>query len=278
MPQIIINGFSDAYYDTSTSFNIDVLYNDNLISEGSISVYINNKEIKIVDLNGDHIKVQYKPASTQTLAIFVKFDETDNYLPSNATATLAVKKLPTKIAASNINAVYNVDKYIVATLKDNNGKPLAGVMVSINLNGVKTIKTNKNGQVKLLASNVVPKKYTVAITFAGNANYAKSTKSIKVTVKKATPKLTANAKKFKKSVKTKKYTVILKNNRNKAMAKVKLTIKVKGKTFTAKTNAKGKATFKITKLNKKGKFSAVVTYKGDKYYNKAVKKVKITVK
>ena len=55
-------------------------------------------------------------------------------------------------------------------------------------------------------------------------------------------------------------------------------MKVKGKTFKATTNAKGQATFKITKLTKKGTYNAVVTYKGDKNYNKATKKAKITIK
>ena len=48
--------------------------------------------------------------------------------------------------------------------------------------------------------------------------------------------------------------------------------------ITAKTNAKGKATFKITKLTKKGKFTAVIKYAGNKYYNKLSKKAKYTAK
>ena len=125
---------------------------------------------------------------------------------------------------------------------------------------------------------MVPKKYTAKITFNGNTKYAKSTKSVKVTVKKAKPKLTAKKKTFKKSVKTKKYSVVLKTNKNKVMKNVKLTLKVNKKTYKAKTNKKGKATFKITKLTKKGKYTALVKYKGSKYYTAKSVKVKITVK
>ena len=64
----------------------------------------------------------------------------------------------------------------------------------------------------------------------------------------------------------------------KPIKKVKVTIKIGKKTFKAKTNAKGKATFKIKKSTKKGKYKAVVKFKGNKYYNKATKKVKITIK
>ena len=61
------------------------------------------------------------------------------------------------------------------------------------------------------------------------------------------------------------------------MKKVKVTLKVKGKTYKATTNSKGKATFKIKNLKKKGTFKAVITYKGNKNYNKVTKKVKIKI-
>ena len=147
------------------------------------------------------------------------------------------------------------------------------------MNGKSVTKTtDKNGQIKY-AVKLPAKTYTATITFAGNGNYIKSTKSVKVTVKKANPKLTAKAKTFKKSDKTKKYSITLKTNRNKAMKKVKVTLKIKGKkAITTKTNNKGVATFKITEMTKKGKYTATVTYKGNSYYNKVTKKVKITVK
>ena len=61
------------------------------------------------------------------------------------------------------------------------------------------------------------------------------------------------------------------------MKNTKVYLKVYGKTYAAKTNSKGQATFKITKLTKKGKFTAAITYIGNKYYNKITKKTKITV-
>ena len=105
-----------------------------------------------------------------------------------------------------------------------------------------------------------------------------STIAANVVVTKATAKITAKAKTFKAKTKTKKYTVTLKTNKNKVMKNVKLYLKVNKKTFSVKANARGKVTFKITGLNKKGKFKAAVTYKGNKYYVKVTKKVYILVK
>ena len=194
------------------------------------------------------------------------------------TVKLTINKISTAITASAVTTVYNGNKYLTITLKDKNGKVLSGVKVTVKISSTKTYTTNKNGQIKISLNGIAPKAYTATITFAGNTYYAKSTKSVKVTVKKATPKMTAKAKTFRVKVKTKKYTITLKTNQNKVMKSTKVSLKVNKKTYTVKTNAKGVATFKITNLKKKGKFTAVITYAGSKYYNKLTKKVRITVK
>ena len=183
------------------------------------------------------------------------------------------------LSGNEITAIYNVDKNLIITLKDINGNILSGADVTVDLNGVKTYTTDKNGQIKVSTKGLGPKKYTAKVTFNGYTNYSGSVKNIKVTVKKATPKLTAKKKTFKKSNKVKKYSITLKTNTGKAMNKVKVTFKIKGKkAITVKTNSKGKATFNIKKLSKKGTYKATVTYKGNYYYNKVTKKVNIKIK
>ena len=199
-----------------------------------------------------------------------------NVVPVNATITVA--KNPTAITASAVTATYNANKYLVITLTDSNGKALSGVEVTVTLGSAKVYTTDKNGQIKINVAKLVPKTYTAKIAYAGNANYTAASKSVKVVVKKATPKMTAKAKSFKVSVKTKKYTITLKTNKNKVMKKVKVTLKVNKKTFKATTNSKGVATFKITNLKKKGKYTATIKFAGNKYYKALSKKAKITVK
>ena len=110
----------------------------------------------------------------------------------------------------------------------------------------------------------------------GQSTGGKSTNTQKQSNKKATTKITAKNKTFKAKTKVKKYTITLKAGK-KPIKKVQVILKIKGKTYKAKTNAKGKATFKI-KLTKKGKFKSVITFKGNKNYKTATKKVKIKIK
>ena len=188
-------------------------------------------------------------------------------------------KIKTELSISNVDTVYNSGKYIIIKLTDENSKAVSSVKVTVVLGGKTfTPTTDQNGKAKVSTNGLVPKNHIAIITFDGNTKYDKSTTTAKVVVKKATVKLTAKAKTFNKSVKTKKYTVTLKTNQNKIMKSTKITLKVNGKTYSAKTNAKGQTTFKITKLTKKGKFNAVITYKGNAYYNKVTKNINIKCK
>jgi C1A family cysteine protease len=148
----------------------------------------------------------------------------------------------------------------------------AGEKVKFTINGkTTTATTDKDGTAKIKIS-LVPNKYQITTTYNG-----KSVKNT-VTVKKTTPKIVASAKAFKVKDKTKKYVLTLKTNKNKALKNAMVYIKVNGKTYSAKTNSKGQATFKLTKLSKVGSFNAGITFKGNAYYNKVYKTVKITVK
>lgn len=205
----------------------------------------------------------------------------DKYVPSNANVTNCYFDIPiaSKLIASKVTATYGVSKNLVVTLKDGKGNIIKGKKVTIKVGTIsKTLKTNDKGQVSVTVSSLVPKTYTATIRFAGDDNYAKSSKTVTVVVKKASPKINAAKKTFKRTAKSKYYSITLKNNKNKAMNKYKVSIKVNGKTYSATTNSKGIAKFNLKNLKKKGSFKATITYAGNKYYNKVTKTVYIVIK
>ena len=205
----------------------------------------------------------------------------DNYCsPSSVVSgecTNCTFKYYSKITASPVTITYNIDKYLIITLKDLKNRSIPNAEITVNLDRSKKYTTDDNGQVKINVANLVPKTYNVKLTYAKSANKNPTT-SIKVTIKKGKPKITAKSAIFKLKVKTKKYTATFKNNKNQAFKNTKVTLKVGGKTYSVKTNSKGQATFKITNLKKIGSYIAVITFPTNKYYNKVAKKVKITVK
>ena len=96
-------------------------------------------------------------------------------------------------------------------MKDSKGNPLSGAKITVSIKGSKTYTTNKKGQVKVPTKGLAPKKYTAKITFNGNTKYDKSTKNVKVTVKKAiNPKIAVcQSKKHLKSLQKSKNTLLL---------------------------------------------------------------------
>jgi hypothetical protein len=239
----------------------------------SITYTSSNESVVTVDGNGTVTAVGGGNA-----IITVAIGDDIVYAKNSAQVNVTVQKLKTEINADAITTTYNTNKNLVITLKDAKGNALSGIDISVSLGSTKTYSTDKNGQVIINVGKLVPKKYTAKITFNGNNKYITSSANVAVTVKKAKAKLTAKNKKFKKSKKVKKYTITLSSGKTK-ISNAKVTLKIKGKkAITAKTNKKGKATFKIKKLNKKGTYKSTIKFKGDKYYNKATKKVKIKIK
>ncbi len=270
--------------------NLNTCYNSghNLImtlkdSEGNL---LNRKDI-LVSLNGSNHTATTNDEGQAVLKITLPvgnysaemfFAGDGGHLSSSDNVNITVERAPTRLTASNVNVIYGSSANLIITLKDGANNPLAKQNVAIALNNkVYNRITNSNGQVKLTV-NLAAKQYSAKFSFIGDGTYIASSGTAKIVVKKATPKFTAKSVSFKVKTKTKKYSVILKNNKNKVMKKIKITLKVKGKTYKATTNSKGKAIFKITKLTKKGKFTAYVKYAGSSNYKAITKKIRITVK
>ena len=275
------------------------------------TIYVTSEDNKVfalthADLKDPNMKAEFKDNTltvtldNQTTGIVsftingVKYDEA--IVDGKLTRTIP----DLKAGSYNVDVIYSGDlrfnassvmvSFIIKGAPQVNVPASSGNDVTISLpsdaTGTVTVQANGKTYTKTLingkATFTLPDgNYKAVITYSGDNVYDAFTItkeiSIKKPITKKASKITAKKKTFKKSLKTKKYTVTLKSGKT-PIKKVKLIIKIGKKTFKATTNAKGKATFKIKKLTKKGRYTAKITFKGNKYYKATTKKVKIVLK
>lgn len=157
--------------------------------------------------------------------------------------------------------VYNNGEQMRIILKDEDGRPLSGKQISININGVnRNVQTDNSGIAMLRLDKLPVGTHYISISFNGDGKYFMSSKIVKITVKKQKTKL-----KIKTNAKRKTIKVTLKSQFKKPMAKCVLKLTVNKKTYKAKTSKKGVASFKL-KLKNAKKYGFIVKFKGSKYY------------
>ena len=264
---------------TNTTVEISPITNVTLGEEVNINVTTNSNGTVTIKINNQTIHgTKFTPEKPGTYNITVEIAENDYYTGAIYETTFkVVGKLATKIKAKPVTTTYYMSKIFTITLKDANGKPIRGAILTVKLDGTKKYKTNKNGQVKIQVGALTPKTYNVKITYAGSKKYKATTTSVKIPIKKATPKITAYTVKYNGKNKQFKVYFLTDHMKYHALKNKEVTLKVNGKTYKVKTNKKGQGIFNINHL-KKGKYTAVLTVPANQYYNKVTKKVIITVK
>ena len=231
------------------------------------------------DENGQAI-IKVSISKEGTYAANVKFAGDDlDYYGSDASSSVVVKKVATKITSSNVYMVPKLAEYYYMTLKDASNKAISNQKITVKVNGkTYTPKTNGKGVAKVKLKFTKNKKtYTISIKYAGNDKYKAISKSSKITVKYSsktaklvTPTVTIPPKT------NKYYTVTLKDANGKGIAKQKITLKINGKTFTKTTNSKGQTKIKV-KFTALKNYKVSASYKGSKIYKKASSSGKIKV-
>ena len=243
--RIYLDSLDVSDFKNGDTFKLEFYKDDDTerpIYTRSLSVELNNESIKFTDINGGKI---------------------NSYVYFNYDADF----------------VYQQTSTLQVGLFDEIGNPISGEIVQITF-GKKVYerKTNSKG-IATLSLSLDPGYYDAYVDYPENDVYFGSGDSFTdILVSKATPKITASSKTFSVKTKTKSYAIVLKDSKGKAIKKVSVTIKVNGKTYKATTTSAGKATFKITKLTKKGKFTATIKFAGNKYFKAIKKSVKIITK
>ena len=242
---------------------------------GDVTLKVDGKLAGAADvINGTaNLTVPSLTAGNHTIEIIYSGD--NKYSEASKTKNCTVSKQNTTAEVSvPANATYGDNESVNIKLPSD---ATGNVTVKADGEGVGFAEVI-NGTASIVLPALSAGNHEVEVVYSGDDKYTPVSETANVTVKKAAPNLTANAKTFKDTDKTNKYTVTLKDSNGNPIANATVTLKVDGKTYTAKTNSNGVATFKLNKLTKKGTFTAVITYAGDANYNNISVKAKIVVK
>ena len=182
---IMSNGLTKAY---GTSGNLMITLKDsygNAIANALINVNLNGRTSQIKTNSKGEASLAINLAPKNYIAT-VSFSGNDNNLYSSIKTSVIVKKATPKITASK--KTYKVKaktkKYTI-TLKNNLGKVMKKVKVTLKISGKKyTAKTNNKGKATFKLKVKKKGNFKAAITYAGNAYYNKVTKTVRITFKK----------------------------------------------------------------------------------------------
>ena len=191
---------------------------------------------------------------------------------------VVIGKSSTLIIASDINTAYGVSNNLPVTLKDADENPLAGEQISIVLNNVEyELQTNSEGEASLaIPSNLVPNTYAAAISYAGNAKYGATSKTVDVIVDKAALRISAPKTTVEYNDGSKLVATLTHATTGKAIANANVKVKLNGVETTVKTNSKGQAKISTDGLTP-GNYKATITYAGNSKYNSISKTASVVV-
>ena len=231
--------------------------------------------------------------------ITISYAGNDNITGINTTLKLNSPDVPTAVkVATQFNISdraitlngYAVDGkageegiHYATELLDANGKPLSNAYIEFAVNNkIYNRTTYENGSFRPYNLNMIRAgRYTMAFNFAGDDNYTNAFACVCVDLDKKPITISAGKKTYKVATKTKKYTVALSTIKGldgkMYLSPKTVELKVNGNTYTGNTK-NGEVTFKLTNLNKKGKYIAKISVAGDKTYEDASASVKLTVK
>ena len=266
----------------------------NPISNAMITYIIDNTVNNVSTGNDGSFTIQSAPGQV----VNIYFNGNDNLSSTNTTVKVSNASISIINTHFNINNNTQLNMYTVdysagerggvlkVQLLDSNGNPINNTIVRFSYgNNMINLTTDNDGIVIFELNSQSSNIYQSSLYYGGSEIYNSTSVFFTIRVNKKPISIIAKSKKFKAKTKTKKYFITLKTSKcsskdGKIYLKsgMAVVMKIKNKTFTAKINSKGKATFKLTKFKKKGKFKGVISFNGGSVYNSLSKTVKIKIK
>lgn len=211
--------------------------------------YVNDNDLSHLTMNQINADIRAAIDSKASGVVIFRFGVSED-IDFNYAFNLVIN-----INAKSASYIANYGGKYQTVLKDAKGNPVPFEKVTFLLNGKKlaSVLTDSSGKAKIKLTSKFLKKAKIGKNKLTVKLSNGKSKTVRITLKKETPKLRVS--KIKGKLK-----ITLKNSKNRPIKKSKITVKVKNKKYYLRTNAKGKVTFKI-----KAKGRITVIYRGTKY-------------
>ena len=218
--------------------------------------------------------------SVGTFNGYLYFDMTNRYVASSIPVNVAVNKISTSISAPDVACTYGEEKYVIVTLNDKYGNPMANQTVSVKLS-IKTLtgKTDDNGQAKLLI-DLPPKSYVGSVSYAGNGTYQSSSSSLNIVVNQINDKVATEITGYNLTSvynEGKYITITLKDDLGNMMGNMPLSIDFNGKTRSYRTDGNGQVKLSSESLVPNS-YVVKISFAGDDKYQSSSFSVNLVVK
>ncbi len=211
-------------------------------------------------------------ATPKKYLVKIKFAGDDDYQKSSKSVNITLTKTPTSFSSSGSSIVRG--KAYKITLKDAKGNPLSSKKISLTFNGKTYSKTtSSNGQASLTINGNFGKTYKLTYKFAGDTNYAASSGSVSIKVKKGTSISGSGS----SVVQGNSYKVTLKDVNGVALSSKTVVFTFGGKQYNRTTDSKGQASLKI-KVAPNKSYNLSYKYGGSSYHGPSSGSVSLFVK
>ena len=241
-PTVTVENLTKVYA-TPTPLIARLTYDGNAIVGKTVRFNINGVTYdRTTNVDGEaSLNINLEPG-TYTATVSSVSDDVLNSVSKSATVVVNQSQATPTLTVSNLTKKWGSSTSLNANLSVN-GEALTNRKITFNINGVTYERTtNSQGDVSLNI-NLNPGTYSCIVTKPEETYYRQVTRTVTVTVQKATPKIEAPnlTKKFKGS---EPFQVYAANYNNEPLANEVIQLTVNGVTYNRTTNEKG-----ITSLN-----------------------------
>ena len=231
------------------------------IANATVTVNLNGNKNYTTDKNGQ-ITIPTGNLTPDNYTVKIKYGENDYCTGSSIETVVSIAKSASKLTANSVETTYGENKDIIITLTDSADNPIANATVTVNLNGNKNYKTDKNGQIKIPTGNITPNNYIAKISFE-DEYYIASTIETAVVVNKIASKLTANNVTATYNV-NKNLIISLKDSDGNPIQNISVSVDL-GSVKNYVTDEKGQIKVPVQKLVPKT-YVAKIKFKGNSHY------------